>query len=63
MAAALRDLGHTFLEVDVDTDPALEDRFGEKVPVLMAGAGSAEVEVCHYFLDPERLREVLTAIR
>lgn len=63
MAAGLRSLGFEFTEVDVDADAALEDRFGEKVPVLMAGAGADEVEVCHYFLDSERLREVLTAIR
>jgi thioredoxin reductase (NADPH) len=36
------------LEVrDVDDDPALEARFGERVPVLLAG----EDELCHYRLD------------
>ena len=42
-------------EVDVDSDPALEARLGELVPVLMTGAphtppGEAQ-ELCHYFLD------------
>jgi thioredoxin reductase (NADPH) len=45
--------------VDVDTVPALEDRFGERVPVLMLG----ELEICHFFFDAKRLREVLGAIR
>ena len=33
--------------VDVDSDPALEARWGDKVPVLLDG----ELEVCHYYLD------------
>lgn len=33
---------------DVDDDPALEARFGERVPVLLAG----EEELCHGRLDP-----------
>ncbi len=45
--------------VDVDLDPLLEARFGERVPVLMLG----ETEICHYFLDQDRLDEVLGAIR
>jgi Glutaredoxin-like domain (DUF836) len=34
-------------EIDVDTDPALEERWGDLVPVLLAG----ERELCHYRLD------------
>jgi hypothetical protein len=34
-------------EIDVDADPALEARWGDKVPVLLAG----ERELCHYRLD------------
>ena len=67
MASALRVLGHAFSEVDVDADPDLEDRMGEKVPVLMIEGAGRAVEVCHYFLDAERLeacvREFLGAIR
>ena len=33
--------------VDVDSDPGLEERWGDKVPVLLDG----ERELCHYFLD------------
>ncbi len=38
--------------VDVDSDPALEARFDELVPVLMAG----EREICHHHLDEAALR-------
>ena len=33
--------------VDVDSDPALEERWGDKVPVVLDGP----IEVCHYHLD------------
>jgi glutaredoxin len=40
---------------DVDEDTALVTRYGERVPVLVAGA----TELCWYFLDADRLREYL----
>lgn len=51
--------GATVREVDVDTDPALEARYDELVPVLLHG----EHELCHYFLDEPKVREYLTGIR
>ena len=33
--------------VDVDRNPQLEERWGDKVPVLLDG----DLEVCHYYLD------------
>lgn len=33
--------------VDVDSDPRLEEKWGDKVPVLLDG----ERELCHYYLD------------
>lgn len=33
--------------VDVDSDPRLEEKWGDKVPVLLDG----EREICHYYLD------------
>jgi len=33
--------------VDVDRHPQLEEKWGDKVPVLLDG----EREICHYFLD------------
>ena len=35
--------------VDVDRHPDLEERWGDKVPVLLDGA----LEICHYHLDPD----------
>jgi glutaredoxin len=69
MKLALEPLRHGFRfvlhEVDVDSDPALEDRFGELVPVLMTGAPHMSVdgaiELCHYFLDVAVVRKWLAA--
>lgn len=36
---------------DIDEDPDLRERFNTLVPVLMI----EEKEVCHYFLDPDKL--------
>jgi len=44
--------------VDVDSDPALEDRLGELVPVLMLGSE----ELCHYHLDESAVRARLRAL-
>jgi thioredoxin reductase (NADPH) len=35
--------------VDVDRHPELEERWGDKVPVVLDGG----IEVCHYHLDHE----------
>lgn len=49
---SLRDrLGFSIEVVDVDADAALEEKWGDKVPVLLDG----EIEICHYFLDAEAL--------
>ena len=44
--------------VDVDDDPALEARYGERVPVLVGAHG----ELCHYHLDAARVDEYLAEI-
>lgn len=55
MMAALEALkpqyGFVIEWVDIEDDDPLEARFGEWVPVLMAG----DEEICHYHLDPLRL--------
>lgn len=60
MARALRglqgELAFSFEERDVDADPALEARYGERVPVLVAADGG---EICHYHLDEAALRRRL----
>ncbi|WP_027804084.1 glutaredoxin family protein [Paraburkholderia dilworthii] len=43
--------------VDIDSDPLLETRYNELVPVLLCDG----VELCHYRLDESRVRGVLAA--
>ncbi|HEX7913369.1 MAG TPA: glutaredoxin family protein [Paraburkholderia sp.] len=43
--------------IDIDSDPVLEARYNEWVPVLVYGG----VELCHYHLDVERVRAALAA--
>ena len=33
--------------IDVDSSPRLEEKWGDKVPVLLDG----DREICHYFID------------
>ena len=47
--------GFALDEIDVDTDPALEARWGERVPVLLAG----ELELCHHRIDHATLSAYL----
>ena len=47
-------------QIDIDTDPALEARYGQYIPVLTGADG---VEICHYFLDDAALTAYLTKIR
>ncbi|MDP1653105.1 MAG: glutaredoxin family protein [Rhodocyclaceae bacterium] len=62
MLAALETLRGEFsfevTVVDVDTDPVLEERYDELVPVLTLG----DAEICHYFLDVAKVREVLAGL-
>lgn len=63
MIAALRELQGRFhfqlIDVDVDSDPALERRYGERVPVLVCG----DRELCHYRLDAAGVTAFLGEIR
>jgi hypothetical protein len=45
--------------VDVDTDPELERRHGERVPVLTHG----EHELCHFHLDTAAVTAYLAKFR
>lgn len=45
--------------VDIDTDPALEARYGEWVPVLVGPSG----EICHYFFDEQALEQYLESAK
>jgi hypothetical protein len=44
--------------VDVDSDPMLESRYGELVPVLVGSGG----ELCHYHLDTAKVNDYLNKI-
>lgn len=45
---------------DVDADADLERRYGDRVPVLLLGAPSADLELCHYTLDVAAVERALT---
>ena len=45
--------------VDVDRHPELEEKWGDKVPVLLDG----DLEICHYFLDVEAVDARLSRMR
>lgn len=45
--------------VEIDDDPALLARYGERVPVLAYG----EREICQYVLDEDALHKVLQEMR
>ena len=55
VARVCADLGESFVEVDVDSDPDLEDRFGEEVPVTFVDGRQHDF----WRVDPERLRAAL----
>jgi len=59
LAPLAGEFGATVEVLDVDEDPALEERWGELVPVLMHDGE----EICHYFLDEAAVRAVLSKIR
>ena len=50
--------------VDVDFYAALEEKYGDKVPVLFWGSRTNEaemIEICHYYLDDAKLRALVVA--
>ncbi|HET9045928.1 MAG TPA: glutaredoxin family protein [Casimicrobiaceae bacterium] len=63
MEAALRPFvarhGVGLTVIDVDAYPALEARYGERVPVLIAGAPESGVELCYYVLDTDAVDRAL----
>ena len=63
MVAALGEIqpqyGFSLQIIDVDTDPALVAQYDELVPVLTLEG----TEICHYFLDRERLEPLLRQLK
>ena len=59
MTPLLDEYGIEMEVVDVDSDPALEARFGEFVPVLLSG----NTELSRFRLDVSKVRDYLGEIR
>lgn len=53
-----REFGAAVEVLDVDADPGLEARYNELVPVLLHEGK----ELCHYFLDTEKVRSYLCGL-
>ena len=64
MLTALESLRYEFdfrvTEIDVDSDPAAEQKYDELVPVLTDASGR---ELCHYYLDMDAVRAHLMQSR
>ena len=50
--------GATVIEFDIDADPVLEAKFGDRVPVLLQGDVDG-AELCHFTFHAARVREAL----
>ncbi len=65
MILALRNLqaqvSFDFQVVDIDSDPELAARYGDKIPVLLSSF--TRQEICHYFLDLAALDDYLAKFR
>ncbi|MCC7080180.1 MAG: glutaredoxin family protein [Burkholderiales bacterium] len=59
LAPVAAEFGFTVDIVDVDTTRELDERYGERVPLLAHG----DTELCHYFLDRAAVTAYLTAFR
>ena len=54
--------GARVTEIDIDTHPALEARYGDLVPVLLLGSVDGR-ELCHYHLDRAHVASALAEPR
>ena len=57
IARVCADLGEQYVEVDIDTDPALQHRFGEEIPVTFVDGRQHDF----WRVDPLRLKKALTS--
>lgn len=56
VAQVCAEVGESFVEVDITTDEALEDAYGEEIPVTMVDGRQHDF----WRVDPTRLRTALT---
>jgi glutaredoxin-like protein DUF836 len=61
LAALVAGRAVDLIEIDVDAHPALEERYGDLVPVLIAGDPDTGRELCHYRLDAVAVSAALNA--
>jgi hypothetical protein len=63
MEAALRPLLGTasleVIDIDAPENATLEAQYGDLVPVLFRDAAVASHEICHYWLDRDKLQRAL----
>lgn len=52
LAELQEELSFQLQRIEIDSDPVLVETYGTLVPVLKDG----NIEICHYFLDPQALR-------
>lgn len=55
VAATCAELGHDWVEVDIDADAELKERYGDEVPVVTVDGAT----VGFWRIDAERLRAAL----
>lgn len=53
------ELGVAVRAVDIESDPALEERYGLLIPILV----HEDAEICRYHLDEAAVREAVAAKR
>ena len=53
--------GAEVVVVDVDADAALDEAYGERVPVLLLGVPPTGRELCHFRLDAGTVTEALAS--
>ncbi len=56
-----KQVSFNFQVIDIDSDPKLVTRYGERIPVLISPLTSQEI--CHYFLDLVALDDYLGKFR
>ena len=59
VAQVCAETGEAYTEVDITTDPELEDEYGEEIPVTLVDGRRHDF----FRVDPDRLRTALAAHR
>lgn len=57
VAGVCAELGEAYVEIDIDSDPELQRRYGAEIPVTLVDGRQHDF----WRVDPRRLRAALTA--